>query len=171
MSDLAATADAVTQPAAVPTCPTCGKQFASSNALGGHLATAHKAKEPCPHCGMEFSPGVGMGIHLSRSHGVHSPAKKRKECPECGKNIISKDMARHRRDVHGVRTVGQPSSKTPPPVKAPRRDKPLTAEQITRTACVMLWPDGVPSDRLEAVLRWHAETVAFLDLVQPASDR
>jgi hypothetical protein len=97
----------------------------------------------------------------------------REPCPHCGKSLTHKSLPGHIRKQHGIyirRPRGRPPGSTNKP-KAPlsllpRRPDPLTAEQITHATAAMLWPDGVPLDRLERLLRWHTQTAVFLDMVQ-----
>lgn len=72
------------------TCPRCGREFATAQALGRHAKKAHgekvhelrKAASPtpapvvvedgveCPECGKRFGNTRGLGAHRFRSHGV-----------------------------------------------------------------------------------------------------
>jgi uncharacterized C2H2 Zn-finger protein len=72
------------------TCPRCGRDFATAQALGRHAKKAHgervhelrKAANPapapvevadgfaCPECGKAFPTTRGLGAHRFRSHGV-----------------------------------------------------------------------------------------------------
>ena len=155
-------------------CDTCGQEFATSNGLGGHLSAAHKRQVPCLECGKLVREGVGMTQHMKLVHGSKKgdPAS-RTTCPECGKNFRRNDIARHLRNVHhingGLRGYMKQAVATlntsVEVITKPAKRKPLTAEQITRTACAMLWPDGVPMSQLEAVLRWNTQTAEFLHRV------
>ena len=126
-------------------------------------APGTNGKEPCPECGKMFVPGPGMGVHRAAVHGVQSKTgRPRKECPQCNKWFSSKDMNRHLRAVHGVdpakRRLGRP-----PKV---RTDPALDAEQIVRAAAGVLWPEGIPSQHLEGLLRWYKQTEEFLATAQ-----
>jgi len=99
----------------------------------------------------------------------------RVNCPECDKSLTIKSLHGHLRKQHGIyhrRPRGRPPGsrnrpKVAPPLSVlPRRPDPLTAEQIVQATAAMLWPDGVPQDRLERLLRWHTQTAVFLDMVQ-----
>jgi hypothetical protein len=97
----------------------------------------------------------------------------KEQCQYCGKLLTVKSMGGHVRKQHGIyirRPRGRPPGsknrpKTPLSV-VPDRRTPLTAEEITQAVAAMLWPDGVPPDRLERLLRWHTQTAVFLDMVQ-----
>jgi uncharacterized C2H2 Zn-finger protein len=72
------------------TCPRCGREFATAQALGRHAKKAHgervhelrkaasTAPAPvvvedgveCPECGKRFGNTRGLGAHRFRSHGV-----------------------------------------------------------------------------------------------------
>jgi len=95
----------------------------------------------CPDCNMLLSP-TSLSKHRRTQHGFRSAARR-------GRPVGSKN---------GVRNVHKPQPVTKPkPVI-----EPVTAEQITRTVAAMLWPDGVPLDMLERLLRWNVQTEDFL---------
>lgn len=98
----------------------------------------------------------------------------RELCPHCGKSLTVKSLPGHVRKQHGIymrRPRGRPPGSHNKPKESPlsvlpRRPDPLTAEQITQATAALLWPQGVPPDRLERLLRWHTQTAVFLDMVQ-----
>lgn len=102
------------------------------------------------------------------------PDPNREPCPHCGKLLTHKSLPGHIRKQHGIyirRPRGRPPGSTNKPKPQilsvlPQRPEPLTAEQITHATAAMLWPKGVPLDRLERLLRWHTQTAVFLDMVQ-----
>lgn len=156
-------------------CDVCGKDFDTAQGLRGHMSSGHRKLVPCPDCGREVREGVGMTMHRRSMHGVLSKASKdnpRKECPECGKRYLSKDLARHLRQVHKMGSkVGRPR-KTPAAtgIVVRKRGMDLRAEEITRTTCALLWPDGIPPSELEQVLIWHGQTTEFFKQVTPQQE-
>lgn len=165
--------DEVPTPDGAPyVCQECGQTFDNPNVYGGHISSAHKTRVPCPDCGRMFTPGPGLSHHITVAHKRPSGAvpfsKQRRDCPECGANIRAKDMNRHRRDVHGAKIPGRPPGSKSSVKLTTRSEAPLVAEQIVRAACSLIWPDGIPPEKLEPVLRWHAQTASFLLEVQPA---
>ena len=140
-------------------CKVCGREFSSAQGLGAHQGSHSAKKELCAHCGQEFMSGAGMGRHLSTAHGINNRQlykNQRKDCPECGRNVSAKDLARHRREVHGLEAKASKVKQ----VKV--KPDPLTADQIVKAAAAMLWPKGIPHDQLDALMVWHRQTVAFL---------
>ena len=154
------------EPRKLHVCDQCGREFESAQGLGAHQASHLAKKELCAHCGQSFMSGAGMGRHLSTAHGVNNGKSlyrnQRRDCPECNKSVRAKDLARHLRDVHKKGPAAKPRNQEARKATLP---EPLTAEQITRTAAQMLWPEGIPHDKLDALMMWHQETVEFLSQV------
>ena len=135
----------------------------------------HEGKELCPDCGHYFSPGAGMARHRRVMHGVEAPPTPgldQKLCEVCGRPISARWMQQHLRKVHGIlRTKPRAKRGRPPGVKnTPKTPRPqkerLTAEGMTTALATMVWPEGVPPSKLEALLRWNTATAAFLAEVQ-----
>ena len=118
---------------------------------------------------------------LEEIEAMTIPAVDRVSCSECGKLLTRSSISGHLRKIHGVyirrprgRPPGSKNKKSPStPRKAPtslsmvpHRPEPLTAEQVTQVTASLLWPDGIPPDRLEHLLRWHIQTAVFLDMAQ-----
>ena len=122
-------------------------------------------KVPCPDCGGRYFPGPGMGVHRNAAHTGSGRRSRRKSCPDCGKLIGTKDMARHRRDIHGMeplrrgRPPGVPNRPKAPPMAS------LTADEVTSATAALLWPNGIPHDKLTALMQWHQQTEQFLSEV------
>lgn len=161
-----------TQPPFV--CEICAKTFQTSAALGVHFRTHGSNKQPCPECGIEYYPGPGMSRHRQAAHGAvkadGKPAKKgwsskdkppirRTLCPDCGKEISSKDMARHRRTVHGK----QPRKAT---TVAAVTAEDISVDDVFDAVVGLLFPRGViPITALTPLLRWrHATDILLLEV-------
>lgn len=135
-------------------------------------------KEKCQHCDGRYLKGPGMARHLTRSHPDQHLDTQDAQCPECGKWLTEGSVTRHRRKVHGVfsgrrRGPGRPvgSKNRNLPAATPARTvrgqvdsnhSPLTADQITTAAAISLFPSGVPTRKLQSMLRWHEATLTFL---------
>ena len=153
------------------TCELCQRTFQTATALGVHFRSHGTNKQPCPDCGLEYYPGPGMSRHRQTAHGaakangqaakssVAMPAKgRRKACPDCGKLIGSKDMARHRR-LH----VGR-APEAPAPVQAVEHEPvDLTEDDLFTAAIGMLFPNGqIPVAKVEALFKWRDATRRML---------
>jgi uncharacterized C2H2 Zn-finger protein len=137
------------------TCGVCQRTFNSPTALAVH-ARSHDAKQPCPDCGELFQPGPGMSAHRRAAH-ADKPKRPKKLCPECGKAISAKDLARHIRTVHGEepKPVGRPS-------KLPRRTE-WEVDDIFNTVVGLMWPGGnVPVDAFLPLIHWREATAKML---------
>lgn len=138
----------------------------------------HEGKERCPECHHYFSPGSGIRRHREAMHGVVAPpAPDQVQCPACSKWYSDKWIGQHMRKIHGLSRNGQPVKRRgrPPGVKnKPRETQPvpsqreryITSEGMTTALATMVWPEGVPPSKLEALLRWNTATAAFLTEVQ-----
>jgi uncharacterized C2H2 Zn-finger protein len=101
------------------------------------------------------------------------PPEGKEPCPHCGKLLTHKSLPGHVRKQHNI-YIRRPRGRPPGVRNRPKlaltvvRNNPerLTPEQITQATAAMLWPEGVPLDRLERLLRWHTQTAVFLDMVQ-----
>jgi len=136
-------------------------------------------KQPCEVCGEPFTTGPGMARHMAKVHPEVRMKTQDTECPECGKWLTNGSLVRHRRKVHGIyarrsRGPGRPPGSKNMPAKTPatvrthvdRNTSPLTADQITTAAAISLFPAGVPTRKLQVLLRWHESTLTFLREVQ-----
>ncbi|KAJ1277268.1 hypothetical protein BS78_05G282200 [Paspalum vaginatum] len=81
-------------------CRTCGRQFATFQALGGHRTSHLRLRRPtmkkptkahaCAMCGLRFSTGQALGGHMRRHRGV-GPAAADQDCGPCDGYV---DLAR-----------------------------------------------------------------------------
>jgi len=125
-------------------------------------------KQPCPDCGNLYFPGPGMTRHRQTLHGMPSKNKiggfvgRKATCKLCHKTLDASNLQRHMNRMHPGKVVKEPS---PPKVTRSPLPKQVTAEEITRTAAAMLWPDGVPHAVLPQLLIWNTQTEQFLHSV------
>jgi hypothetical protein len=108
-------------------------------------------------------------VEASRTQAeITDPRRVKEKCqvPGCGKMITKKNMEQHRRNIHKLYKRGPRNGKVEVP--QPKQDKPakprrLTATEIIVTVVQMRWPNGVPVNKVEALLDWQRETERFLN--------
>ena len=145
-------------------CDECGKVFDNAQGLSGHKSVHTRSeKQPCPECGAMYHPGPGMARHRQTTHGVpkgtrSSHPDRRVACPECGKEIRSKDLQRHRRNVHNVR-VRKPAQVQSQPE--------WNVDDIFSSVVSLMWPTGdIPVKAVMSLVRWREDTQRMLMEVQ-----
>jgi len=84
------------------------------------------------------------------------PPPERTPCPDCGKPIKTTWLHEHRRKTHGItRRRGRP-----------RKTAPLPGADVVATVLDVVFPKGIPTRHLDAVVTWRDATVAFMKEVQ-----
>lgn len=107
-------------------------------------------------------------VEAARDPRPYSERKKEKSpCDICGKSIVTKNMGQHKRNIHGI-YKGRGGKRTAPAEAQPKQPpKPraarLTAEEIILTVVAMRWPNGVPINKVSALLEWQRDTERFLN--------
>lgn len=96
---------------------------------------------------------------------VTNPRLEKIKCQEkgCGKMITRKNMDQHKRNAHGIFKRGpraKDSEATDTELKPPKRTK-VTADEIVMIVVQMRWSNGVPVDKVPALLEWQRATERF----------
>lgn len=105
-----------------------------------------------------------MTRHLRNVHGKYSTPpydrhvgeKRKRGRPKGSKNKIKPD---YQQEYDRRQNVVQQERRE---VAVYKNLPPLTAEQVVRAAAETLWPKGIPTEKLSALMRWSIQTNEFL---------
>jgi hypothetical protein len=122
------------------TCPTCGRyDFINRNAMLVHQGRAHK---------------------VQRTQAKKNYDKQHSRCGHCGKEVLTKNMRAHERNIHGL----YERSKRRPQV---RKDDLVTVNDIFDAVIPMLFHgETVPVKTLTAIIKWRRDTEEFLEAIR-----
>lgn len=107
-------------------------------------------------------------VEAAREGHPTDPRLEKIKCQEknCGKMITRKNMDQHKRNVHKIfKRKGKETAIFPAdqlPEKTIKRAKP-TADEIVLITVQMRWPNGVPIDKVPALLAWQRDTERFFN--------
>jgi len=85
-------------------CGECGKMYTNQTSLKYHKYSKHQEKPSCDQCKEEFLNYSNYIEHRRLKHRGNVQTKKSdyKECQECKRQILSKNMARHIKEYHAM---------------------------------------------------------------------
>jgi hypothetical protein len=110
------------------------------------------------------APHPTEGGSIEQVAVARDPRSDKEACSVCSKLITKKNMKQHRRNQHGLyeRSKRKDAEAQPPKQYKPRAAK-LSADEIVLVVVQMKWPNGVPVNKIEALLKWQRDTERFLN--------
>jgi len=113
------------------------------------------------------APHPSEGGSIEQVAVARDPRSEKEPCAVCSKLITKKNMKQHRRNVHKLYERKSKQAEVDAEAEPPRKYKPraarLTATEIIVTVVQLRWPNGVPINKIEALLEWQRDTERFLN--------